>query len=148
MNLNKEVSLLNIKIQQLEYEYKHKIKKMTTEEKSKLDVLDISRDLNISTYESRVLIFNLDGIESVKEKYRKWSKKSYDSIHELGTNGDTMTFEEIADRLEMQVFDVKRIFERTMKRLKIPNFTNRGLWEYDNIGSTCMYSSDTVGKNS
>ena len=68
-------------------------------------------------------------------KLKKWNKKEQEQTQEAGVEGAGMSFEEIAVELNMTVPQVKMIFVRAMKKLKLPNATNRELWEYDNISN-------------
>lgn len=77
-------------------------------------------------------------------KQKKWNKKEQEATEELGFGGDTMTFHEIADALNMTVFEVKRIYGSAMRKLRIPNEKNRIFWEYVNISSK-NESSDMSG---
>jgi len=69
-------------------------------------------------------------------KQKKWNKKEQDETQKAGVDGAEMSFEEIAEALNLTVPQVKMIYVRAMKKLKVPNEVNRQLWEYDNIGSS------------
>jgi len=68
-------------------------------------------------------------------KQKKWMKQGQDQTNDAGTDGAEMSFEEIAEALDMTVPQVKMIYVRAMKKLKLPNAINRELWEYDNISN-------------
>ena len=67
------------------------------------------------------------------KKQRKWNHKAQDATQEEGSESDTMSFEEIAERLDMTVLEVKRVFSTAMRKLKVPNPQNKIFWEYANI---------------
>jgi len=71
-------------------------------------------------------------------KQRKWNKKEFDN-DATGDDGDTMSFEEIGEALDISALEAKKIFNQAMRKLRIPNPDNRKLWEYDNISN-----NDTV----
>jgi len=74
------------------------------------------------------------------KKQKKWSKKEQKQSQDAGIDGAEMSFEEIAEKLDLTVPQVKMIYVRAMKKLKLPNDINRKLWEYDNIGSSDTHS--------
>ena len=76
----------------------------------------------------------------VTKREKKWNKKSQDMTQDAGSDGAEMSFEEIAEALDMTVPQVKMIYVRAMKKLKLPNTINRELWEYDNIGINDTHS--------
>ena len=61
-------------------------------------------------------------------------RKQQRSLTELEDSRDSlMSFEEIAEVLRMKDWQVERIFNRAMAKLKHPK-NARGLWDYKNIG--------------
>lgn len=76
----------------------------------------------------------------------KWNNKEQEATEESGVNGDTMSFVEIAERMNLSVFEVKKIYNSAMRKLKAPNQENQTFWEYNNISENDT-SSDMSGSN-
>lgn len=143
MKINTELDILKNKIAMLEEEYNNKLSSIACNE---IDFHEVSKNLGIPVSE---VMRSYGAIVSRREviknsKVRKWSKKAQEAILDTGVNGDTMTFHEIAEKLGMTVFEVKRIYSTAMRKLSIPNNENRLLWEYDNIGNNTS-TSDMAG---
>lgn len=67
------------------------------------------------------------------------NKEGYQDTEEIRSNvgcyGDTMSFGEIAEVMGLTESQVKKIYERAMRKLKSPEFA-RLIWEYERIGDT------------
>jgi len=72
------------------------------------------------------------------------NKRDYDIKGKIGCNGDTMSFSEIGEALDITEQQAKQIFETAMRKLRSVGI-NRELWEYMNIGDTLNDQTEQAG---